>query len=54
MTFFGLPDREKNPLITKCGREQHNKGVGLYIKYKCCATDAIQEFGYPKSCVFAA
>lgn len=31
-------------------RQQWDRAVGLYIRYECCAADAIHELGYP-SCL---
>ena len=28
-------------------RQQWDRAVGLYIRYECCAADAIHELGYP-------
>lgn len=28
-------------------RQQRDRAVGLYIRYECCAADAIHELGYP-------
>ena len=28
-------------------RQQRDRAVDLYIKYECCAADAIHELGYP-------
>ena len=39
VTFFGLPDREENPLMAKYSKEQRDRAVDLYIKYERCAAD---------------
>ena len=28
-------------------RQQRDRAVDLYIRYECCAADAIHELGYP-------
>ena len=47
VTFFGLPDREENPLMAKYSKEQRDRAVDLYIKYEHSAADVIHELGYP-------
>ena len=45
--FLGLPNREENPLMAKCSKEQSNRAVDLYVKYKRSAADTIRELDYP-------
>ena len=39
VTFFGLPDREENPLMAKYSKEQRDRAMDLYIRYERCAAD---------------
>ena len=34
--------------MTKCGRRQRDRAVGLYVTYERNAADTIRELGYPQ------